>query len=120
VKKGDEVKVISPGDPFDEQWCQVIMITGDKEVVIEYDCYRYKIPTSKILGRKQDMLEQCNCEQALNYKKLAKDLSIKILDYCNREEFNNSEYLDSEIVPAANHIIKTAEEEDEYIKLGDE
>lgn len=120
---GDEVKVIDPGQPYHEQWSQIVMSLPNDRVVIEYDSYRYEIPTSKILGRKQDMLEQCNCEQALNYKEIATKLAKNVLKYCEDEDqkkYGSVEYLASNVATLAHDIIKISKEEDEYARQEEE
>jgi len=119
-KTGDEVKVIDPGKPYDGHWCTITRISGEKSVVIQHEDLRYEISTSNILGGKEDMIEPCNCDQALNYKEMAKKLAKNVVEYCNEfKAGDGTEYLANHIAPVADDILKLVKEEDEYIEQQD-
>ena len=54
-------------------------------------------------------LEQCNCEQALYYKKLSRKLAHTIMKYCtheNQEKYSTVHYSAEKIAPLARQVLK--------------
>ena len=54
-------------------------------------------------------LEQCNCEQALYYKKLSRKLANNVLKYCvneNQGKYGTIFYLAEKIAPLAHQVLK--------------
>ena len=60
------------------------------------------------MNKPKSKLEQCNCEQALYYKKMGRKLANAVMRYAigNQEKYGDIYYLAEKIVPIANNLLK--------------